>query len=86
MTASSCQATLGKMALGLKVVDADGRRLSVHHSVGRYLAKILSVLPLAAGYLMIGFTERKRGLHDMIGGTLVLRETQRPISVTRSLL
>ena len=73
MTASSCQATLGKMAFGLKVVDAEGRRLSVHRSVGRYLAKLLSLLPLAAGYLMIAVTDRKRGLHDMIGGTLVVR-------------
>jgi uncharacterized RDD family membrane protein YckC len=73
MTASSYQATLGKMAFGLKVADAEGRRLSVHRSVGRYLAKLLSLLPLAAGYLMIGFTQRKRGLHDMVAGTLVLR-------------
>ena len=42
-------------------------------AAGRYLAKIMSALTLGIGYLMVAFTNRKRGLHDMIAGTLVER-------------
>jgi len=28
---------------------------------------------LCIGYMMVGFTERKQGLHDMLAGTLVRR-------------
>jgi uncharacterized RDD family membrane protein YckC len=73
MTASRLQATLGKLALGLRVVDRDGRRLTVARALGRWLAKIVSALLLCIGYLMVAFTPRKRGLHDMLAGTLVLR-------------
>jgi uncharacterized RDD family membrane protein YckC len=69
---SAYQATPGKMALGLIVVDTDGRRISVGRAFGRYFAKILSGLVLLIGYIMVAFTERKQGLHDMIAGTLVV--------------
>jgi len=78
MTASRTQATLGKMALGLKVVDENGGRLTFGRSLARFLAKILSALLLLIGFIMIAFTERKRGLHDMICATLVLRVDRRP--------
>lgn len=74
MESSSYQATLGKMALGLKVTDTSGNRLSFAHASGRYFAKILSGLILFIGYIMAGFTERKQALHDMIAGTLVLKK------------
>ncbi len=32
---------------------------------------MISSLTLCIGYIMVGFTERKQGLHDMIAGTLV---------------
>lgn len=66
-------ATVGKMAMGLRVVTGDGRRLTFLNATGRYFAKILSSLFLGFGYLMVGFTERKRGLHDMIANTLVIK-------------
>ena len=66
-------ATLGKMAVGLRVVTDQGQRLSLGHALGRYLAKIISGLILGIGYLMVAFTDRKRGLHDMIAGTLVVK-------------
>ncbi|MDA0819244.1 MAG: RDD family protein [Proteobacteria bacterium] len=70
---SAYQATPGKMALGLIVTDLDGRRISPWRALGRYFAKILSGLILLIGYIMIGFTERKQGLHDMICSTLVVK-------------
>lgn len=73
MESSSKQATLGKMALGLKVTDLQGRRISFVRATGRHFAKILSGMILLIGYIMAGFTERKQALHDMIAGTLVQR-------------
>jgi uncharacterized RDD family membrane protein YckC len=73
MISSPYQATLGKMALGIYVVDLDGQRLSFPRATARYFAKILSGLTLLIGYVMAAFTERKQALHDMIGSTYVLR-------------
>lgn len=71
MESSSKQATLGKMALGLKVTDLQGRRISFARATGRHFAKILSGMVLLIGYIMAGFTPRKQALHDIIAGTLV---------------
>ena len=73
MLSSSYQATLGKMIFGMKVTDLHGNRLSFAHATGRHFAKWISSLILGIGYLMVAFTERKQGLHDMIAGTLVPR-------------
>ncbi len=69
---SSNQATLGKMAIGIKVVNNDGEPISFMRGFGRYFALLLSCLTLGIGLLMAAFTERKRTLHDMISGTLVV--------------
>lgn len=66
-------ATVGKMVMGLRVVTSDGRRLSFMNATGRYFAKILSAIILCIGFIMVAFTERKRGLHDMIANTLVVK-------------
>ena len=66
-------ATVGKMAMGLRVVTSDGQRLSFMNATGRYFAKILSAIILCIGFIMIAFTDKKRGLHDMIAGTLVIK-------------
>ncbi|MFX1342016.1 MAG: RDD family protein [Promethearchaeota archaeon] len=71
---SSHQATPGKMALGIIVTDIAGQRISFGRAVARDLSKIISVLTLGIGYLIIGFTEEKRGLHDYIAGTLVINK------------
>jgi uncharacterized RDD family membrane protein YckC len=73
MESSSKQATLGKMALGIRVTDLDGNRIGFGKATGRYFAKILSALILGIGFLMVAFTQRKQGLHDMLAGTLVMR-------------
>lgn len=70
--ASRGGATLGKMAIGIKVVRGNGERLTLGRSIGRYFATILSGLTLCIGYLMAAFTERKQGLHDMICDTVVV--------------
>ena len=72
MESSIEQATLGKKAMGLKVVDLQGNRISFARASGRYFAKLISMIFLI-GYIMAGFSERKQALHDMIADTLVLR-------------
>jgi uncharacterized RDD family membrane protein YckC len=73
MESSYNQATLGKLACGLAVTDVDGQRISFGRATGRYFAKFISALTLFLGYAMVGWTRQKRGLHDFIAGTLVVR-------------
>lgn len=73
LTSSSWQATIGKRVLRLKVVDEAGNRISFARATGRFFAKFLSSMFFCIGFLMIAFTQRKSGLHDMIAGTLVVR-------------
>lgn len=73
MEASAWQATVGKRLFGLKVTDEQGRRIGFGRAMGRYLGKILSGLTLGIGYMMVGWTARKQGLHDKLAGTLVVR-------------
>jgi uncharacterized RDD family membrane protein YckC len=68
------QATLGKRAVGIKVVSLEGQRLSFANATGRTFGKILSQLICLIGYIMAAFTERKQALHDMMAGTLVVRK------------
>jgi len=74
MESSSKQATLGKMALGLKVTDLEKKPISFGKATGRFFGKILSVIILGIGFLMIAFTEKKQGLHDQLAGCLVLKK------------
>ncbi len=73
MESSSYQATLGKLIFGMKVTDLNGNRISFERATGRHFAKWLSAMILCIGYIMVGFTERKQGLHDLLAGTLVRR-------------
>ena len=75
MESSSKQATLGKMALGLKVTDEYGKRISFARATARFFSKFISRMILLFGYIMAGFTARKQALHDMIAGTVVVRTT-----------
>ncbi|HEX6225677.1 MAG TPA: RDD family protein [Chryseolinea sp.] len=74
MESSKYQATLGKMALGLRVSDVDGKNLDFVKSLIRNVCKIISGMIFGVGYIMAGFTEKKQGLHDMIAGTLVVKK------------
>jgi uncharacterized RDD family membrane protein YckC len=65
-------ATLGKMACKIKVVTADGGRVSYLRALGRYFAKILSGFTCLIGYIIIAFDSQKRALHDHICNTRVI--------------
>jgi uncharacterized RDD family membrane protein YckC len=65
-------ATLGKKALGIKVVMSDGSPISYGRATGRYFAYLLSGLILYVGYIMAGFDDEKRALHDHLCNTRVI--------------
>lgn len=71
---SSRQATPGKMALGIIVTDYYGRKIGFGKATGRHFGKIVSALLLLAGFIMIAFTEKKQGLHDMMSGCVVVNK------------
>ena len=67
-------ATPGKMALGARIVDAaTGAAPSTGQYVGRYLGYFLSIIPLGLGLFWVGFDRKKRGWHDIVSGTVVVR-------------
>ena len=72
------QATPGKSALSLRVLDADtGERLSLGQAVGRYLGYFVSIIPLCIGLIWVAFDSRKQGWHDKLAGTVVVRAKSR---------
>jgi uncharacterized RDD family membrane protein YckC len=67
------EATPGKMIFGLKVVRPDGSPISTGQAVGRFFSYILSSIILLIGFMMAGWDDEKRALHDRICDTRVIR-------------
>jgi len=65
-------ATLGKMALGLRVVRSDGESLGWGIALGRYFMHLVSYIILFIGFIMAGFDDEKRALHDRVCDTRVI--------------
>ena len=63
------------MALGIKVTDLEGNRISFGKATGRYFGKIVSGILLFIGYIMVAFTSKKQGMHDMMAGCLVINKS-----------
>ncbi len=74
LQSSYWQATVGKKVLGIIVVDEYGDRLTLKRATGRFFAEILSALLLCIGYMMVGWTKHKQGLHDKIAKTFVIKK------------
>jgi len=71
MESSSRQATIGKMAMKIKVADLEGRSISFWRAAARSFAKILSVITYI-GLLNIFFHQKRQCLHDLIAKTIVI--------------
>lgn len=67
-------ATLGKMACGLKVVTPEGGSVTYMRAFGRFFAEWISMILLYIGYIMVGFDDEKRSLHDRICSTRVVKK------------
>jgi uncharacterized RDD family membrane protein YckC len=65
-------ATLGKMAVKIKVVRPDGGKVSYPQALGRYFAKMLSTFTCLIGYIIAFFDKEHRALHDHICKTRVV--------------
>jgi len=74
MESSAKGGTLGKMALGVRVTDLNGNRISFARASGRYFGKIISAAILYIGFLMAAFTQQKQALHDIMAGCLVVNK------------
>jgi uncharacterized RDD family membrane protein YckC len=72
LESSEKQATFGKRAVSLKVCDENGQRITFARATGRHFAKIISGMILAIGYIMAGFDDQKRALHDRMASTRVI--------------
>ena len=73
MEGSARGATLGKMALGIRVLDFErGGRLSYGRALVRTVAKILSAIPIFLGYFWMLWDAERRTWHDKIAGAVVV--------------
>ena len=71
-----CGATPGKLAVGIRIVDAQtGKPPATGRLVLRLVCYLVSALPLYLGFLWAGIDRRKQGWHDKIAGTVVIQET-----------
>jgi uncharacterized RDD family membrane protein YckC len=65
--------TLGKMVFGLKVIDINDEPLTwstvlFRELVGKFISKTI----LFIGFLVIAFSSKKQGIHDMVADTTVI--------------
>ncbi|MEN1941214.1 RDD family protein [Luteimonas sp. MJ246] len=75
---SPLQATPGKRALGLRVVDRSGGRIGTAAALARFLAGTLSWLSLNIGHLLAGVAPDHAALHDRLSRTRVVRAAGAP--------
>src|SRR5579863_4896068 len=66
LESSKQQATLGKRLVGILVEDNNGKRISFPRALLRSIMQYTGI-----GYLLVPFTERKQGLHDLMAHTQV---------------
>jgi uncharacterized RDD family membrane protein YckC len=71
MESSEKQATFGKMAVGIRVGNFQGEKISFANALGRYFGKIVSTILLCIGFMMVGWDDRKQGIHDKLADTYV---------------
>ena len=74
MEASEYQGTIGKIVLGMKVVDRNGQKITVAKSFIRTIVYLIEhAIPFGSlAFLIIAFTDENQGLHDMAAETYVV--------------
>jgi uncharacterized RDD family membrane protein YckC len=58
--------------LRLRVTTLAGVPPTPLRSLARFFGLLLSIAPLFAGFVPVLFSERRRGLHDYLAGTVVV--------------
>ncbi|MDA7817281.1 RDD family protein [Sulfurimonas sp.] len=73
-------ATPGKRFLHVKIVDAKTLgEIDNKQAITRSLGYIVSMIPLFIGFIMVGLRADKRGLHDLLAGTVVIYDEEETI-------
>ncbi len=72
MESGKHQATLGKMAMGIKVTGSHGEHIGFARATGRFFGKMISGMTLYFGFYMAGFTQKRQALHDLLANTFVV--------------
>ncbi|ASR47763.1 RDD family protein [Paenibacillus kribbensis] len=73
---SKVKATPGKLVFSLIVVDKEGKRLAFWHASGRYWIKVISFMIVHIIYIVVAFTAKKQGVHDLCANTLVVNKKE----------
>jgi uncharacterized RDD family membrane protein YckC len=68
--------TVGKRLVGVRVVDGQGAPIGYVRALGRYVATVLAALPLGLGLALAGLRPDRRGVHDLLAGTRVVRRSR----------
>lgn len=71
---SRVQATIGKLVLGIKVTNLEGKRISLLKACIRYLGKIFTICTFLIGFIIVSFTKYRQSLHDYIARTYVINK------------
>jgi uncharacterized RDD family membrane protein YckC len=66
--------TVGKWLLGARVVDEQGAPIGYVRALGRYVSMLIAVLPFGLGLVLAALRSDRRGVHDLLAGTRVVRE------------
>ena len=74
LEATPLQGSVGKLLIGLQVVNEDGRRLTLGQALLRNIAKIASGLAFGFGYLYIFLNPYRQALHDKLAKTYIIRK------------
>lgn len=70
-------ATPGKLALGLKIIETDGKKLRWTKAILRFIGSIVSTFIIFLGFIWIGIDKKKQGWHDKIADTYVIRKPRK---------
>ncbi|WP_090739113.1 RDD family protein [Paenibacillus sp. Mc5Re-14] len=76
LESSKVQATPGKLVFSLVVVNSKGNRLGFLHASGRYWIKVISFMLVHIIYIVVAFTAKKQGVHDLCAKTLVVNKKE----------
>ncbi|MFS0654326.1 RDD family protein [Bacillus sp. 179-C3.3 HS] len=74
MESSKLQTTLGKMAVGIKLTNATGDKITFGRATGRIFAKSLLSPIFCIGFIISFFTKKKQALHDLMAKTIVVKK------------
>jgi uncharacterized RDD family membrane protein YckC len=75
--------TPGNRIMGFRVVAVKGERLKPRRAFVRAVGLVLAALPFFAGYLIIPFDPKRRGLQDRLARTLVIDAPQLSLAQRR---